>query len=71
MKLAELSAPFPAKDVEWRIQKKSNDKKKALVIAYHDARTFVHVEQPIGQPRFCGTNLGWRSPSDISLFGGR
>ena len=40
---AELSAPFSAKDVEWRIQKKSKDGKKALVIAYHDARTVMDV----------------------------
>jgi hypothetical protein len=40
---AELSQPFPAKDVEWRIQKKSKDGRKALVIAYHDARTVMDV----------------------------
>jgi hypothetical protein len=46
---AELSKPFPAKDVEWRIQKKSKDGKKALVIAYHDARTVMdRLDQAVG-----------------------
>ena len=33
-----LKAPFPAKDIEWRIGRKSRDGKKASVLAYIDAR---------------------------------
>jgi hypothetical protein len=49
MNIAELALPFPAKDVEWRIQKKSKDGRKALVIAYHDARTVMYrLDEAVG-----------------------
>jgi len=38
MKLEELSAPFPASDISWRVGATNGDKSSGIALAYIDAR---------------------------------
>ena len=46
---AALSAPFPAEEIQWRVEAISKDKKRALVVPYVDARAVLdRLDEVVG-----------------------
>ncbi len=46
---AALAAPFPADEIQWRVEAVSRDKKRALVVPYVDARAVLdRLDEAVG-----------------------
>ncbi|MDM7324743.1 MAG: Rad52/Rad22 family DNA repair protein [Thermus sp.] len=55
----KLSEPFPAGEVQWRIEALSRDKKRALVVPYVDARTVLdRLDRAVGPE-------GWQDAYEV------
>ncbi len=56
---AELAKPFPASEVQWKVQAVSKDKRRALVLAYLDARAVMDRLDAVVGP------TGWSDSYDV------
>jgi len=54
-----LQAPFPPEEVQWKVQTRSRDKRRGLVVAYIDARAVLNRLDEVVGPE------GWHDSYDI------
>ena len=56
---AELAKPFPAQEIQWKVQSVSRDRRRALVLAYLDARAIMDRLDAIVGP------AGWTDSYEV------
>ena len=56
---AELAKPFPASEIQWKVQSVSRDRRRALVLAYLDARAIMDRLDAVVGP------AGWTDSYEI------
>lgn len=63
---AELAKPFPASEVQWKVQVVSKDKRRALVLAYLDARAVMdRLDSVVGPTGWSDSYEVYRADSSI------